>query len=64
MTAGAKLAAFGAGLVLAFGVGAAVGAAVGPIDVGGESDTLVTAPDTSSPHPAPGSEPTSHEGHG
>jgi hypothetical protein len=64
MTPGAKLAAFGAGLVLSFGVGAAVGAAVGPIDVGGESHPPVSVPDVSAPVPAPSSEPSAHEGHG
>jgi hypothetical protein len=42
MSAAARLAAFGVGLVGVFGVAAAVGAAVGPIDVGGEDHLPTT----------------------
>ena len=37
MSVGAKLAAFAAILAASFGVGAVVGAAIGPIDVGGDA---------------------------
>jgi hypothetical protein len=49
VTAGARLAAFAAALLLAFGAAAAVGAAVGPIDVGGPSPEPATVPATTHP---------------
>ena len=58
MSVPAKLGAFGVVLALCFAGGAAVGAAVGPIDVGGS-----TAPEHQ-PEPAhdPAPEPVDHEG--
>lgn len=41
MKPASKLAAFAVLLVLAFGVGSAVGAAVGPVDVGGDAPAHV-----------------------
>ena len=54
MNVPAKLAAYGLVLALCLGAGAAVGAAVGPIDVGGASDH---APEPTTPTPVP------HSGH-
>ena len=54
MRPGLRLALFGVALASAFGVGAVVGAAVGPIDVGGEVQTSI---------PVPGAEPE-HGQHG
>ena len=58
MRSGTTLAAFAAVLTVAFGAGAAIGAAAGPIDVGGpDSETPTEAPvDTIVGVPA-------HEGH-
>lgn len=51
-----KLAAFAVVLAAAFGIGAAVGAAVGPIDVDGDNSHTVVHDDGPSPttvvHPA------------
>lgn len=56
MSPGVKLAAFALVLAAAFGVGAAVGTAAGPIDVGGGDDHSEShdedRPTTTVPHPA------------
>jgi hypothetical protein len=41
MTARQRIAAYALALVAAFGAGSAVGAVVGPIDVGGDEPTVV-----------------------
>jgi hypothetical protein len=48
MSTRARLISFAAALLFAFGTAAAVGAAVGPIDVGGSTPT--TAPPTGHPN--------------
>lgn len=50
MSVGVKLAAFALLLAAVFGAGAALGAAPGPIDVGG-APTHVTAPPHEGSHP-------------
>lgn len=58
MRPAARLAAYGVGLLAALGAGAAVGQAVGPIDVGGddhgEVHTDAPATDPSPPSTSPG----------
>jgi len=44
MSVRTKLAAFAVAVLAAFGAGAAVGAAVGPLDVGGGSPSAPTTP--------------------
>jgi len=56
-----RLAAFALVLAAAFGVGAGVGAVVGPIDVGAESDDH--EPDEHSDMSAPPSTEADHEPH-
>lgn len=55
MTTGARLAAFGIGLVAVFGTAAGVGVVAGPIDVGGRDDHHE--------EPAASTPPTAHDDH-
>jgi hypothetical protein len=51
MTVPVKLGAFALALAAALGVGAAIGEAAGPLDVGGDDEHVVDQPtDTTAPH--------------
>ena len=69
MRAPAKLAAYGAVLAIALGAGAGLGAAVGPLDVGGDGDEPATHTSHTTPTtPATPATPTTgapadHGGH-